>query len=75
MRHMAARGVAVQNLEQEELDRSDGRQHAVSPCSVAGLLARGDDGFRLQLSGPLRFESFEHGSDAGDHPFTSCIQV
>jgi hypothetical protein len=27
---MAARGVAVQNLSQEELDGGDGREHAIA---------------------------------------------
>jgi len=31
MRHMAARGIAVQNLSQEALDGRDRRQHAVAP--------------------------------------------
>jgi hypothetical protein len=37
----------MQNLSQEELDGGDGREHAVAPGGLAGLLARGCDGIRL----------------------------
>jgi hypothetical protein len=46
-----------------------------SPKGRLSVEARGDDGFPLRMSGPLRFEPFEYGSGAGDHPFTSCEQV
>ena len=42
---MGARGVAMQDLSQKELDGRDGREHAVAPGGIADLLTRADDGF------------------------------
>src|SRR5215475_15798391 len=42
---MAASGVTMQHLQQEELHSGDGREHAVAPGGIASLLARADDRF------------------------------
>jgi hypothetical protein len=73
MGQMTAGGVAMQNLSQEELHGRDRRQHAVAPGGIASRLTRADDGFRLQQSRPLCFESAKHGSDTGYHRSTSCM--
>jgi hypothetical protein len=75
MRHMTARGVAVQNLEQEALDGGRGRQHAVAPGGLAGLLARRHHRVRLEWGRPLCFQARQHGSDTGYHPSTSGMYV
>jgi hypothetical protein len=70
---MAARGIAVQNLEQTELDRGDRRSYAVAPGSLAGLLTRADNGCWWQLGRPRRFDSAQYGGDTGYHRSTSCM--
>jgi hypothetical protein len=70
---MGARGVAMQNLQEKELDGGDGREYTVAPAGIASLLARADDNFWLQLGRPLCFESAQHGDDTGDHRSTSCM--
>jgi hypothetical protein len=70
---MRARGVAMPNLSQKELEGGDGRAHAVAPGGLAGLLACAEDGFWLSLGRPLRCESAQHGGDTGDHRSTSCM--
>ena len=72
---MTARGVAVQHLEQEELDGGRGRQHAVAPGGLAGLLARRHHRVRLALGRPLGFPARQHGSDTGYHPSPSWMYV
>ena len=69
---MGARGVAMQNLSQQELDGGDGREHTVTPGGLAGLLARADDRFWLPRGRPLGCEAAQHGGDTGDHRSTSC---
>jgi hypothetical protein len=70
---MSARGVAMQNLSQKELDGGDGREHAVAPGGIASCLTRANDRFWLQLSRPLCFESAKHSGDTGYHRSTSCV--
>jgi hypothetical protein len=73
MRQMAARGMAVQQLEQEELDGGHRRQHAVAPGGIASLLARRRNCVRLELGCRRCVQSRKHGRDTTDHPSTSCI--
>ena len=70
---MGARGVAMQNLSQQELDGGDGRQDTVAPGGIAGLLARAAESCWLPLGRPLCCESAQHGDDTGDHRSTSCM--
>jgi hypothetical protein len=42
---MGARGVAVQDLQPQELDGRDGREHTVAPGGIASLRARAEAGF------------------------------
>jgi hypothetical protein len=60
-------------LSQQELDSDDGREHAVTPRGLAGLLTRADDGFWLQLGRPRCLPSAQHGGDTGYHRSTSCM--
>src|SRR5262247_1111699 len=72
MGEMTAGGIAMQNLQQKELDGGDGREYTVAPGGIAGLLARADDSFWLQLGRPLCFESAQDGGDTGYHRSPSC---
>src|SRR5919198_3394595 len=42
MRQMTAGGVAMQDLQQEELHGSDRREHTVAPCGLPDLTAHGE---------------------------------
>jgi hypothetical protein len=68
MRHMAARGMAVENLSQEELQGGHGRQHAVAPGGIASLAAYRQNRVRLELGCPLCFQARQHGSATRSHP-------
>jgi hypothetical protein len=72
---MAARGVAVQHLSEEELDGGNGRQHAGAPGGIASLSAHRHNRVRLEVGCPLCFQSRQHGSDTRYHPSTSCMHV
>src|SRR5215217_9080840 len=74
MRQMTAGGMAMQHLEEQELEGGHGRQYTVAPGGIAGLLPRANDGFRLPRGRPLGCESVQHGADTGDHRFTSCTR-
>ena len=75
MGQMAAGGVAMQNLQQEELDGGDRREHPVAPCDIPHLAARGEDGFGLQQGmAHSRREALEDGSNIRDHGVTSCMR-
>ena len=50
---MAARGVPVQNLPQEELHGRDRREQAIAPSGVPNFPAHCLDGFGWQQHGPL----------------------
>ena len=56
---MAAGGVAMEDLPQEELGRRDGREQAVAPAGGARLLPRGLARIRVALGGPLRVAARE----------------
>jgi hypothetical protein len=72
MGQMAASGVTMQNLPQEELHSGDWREHAVAPGGIASRLARADDRFWWQLGRPRCCESAKHGGDTGYHRSPSC---
>ena len=72
MGQMTAGGIAVQNLQQEELHRGDRREHAVAPGGIADLTAYRQDGFGLQQHGPLAGEALQDRGDVRDHLMTSC---
>ena len=63
MGQMTAGGVAMQNLQQEELYGSDRREHAVAPPGIADLATYGENGVRLQPCGPLAGQALQDGSD------------
>ncbi len=48
MGQMTAGGVAMQNLQQEELHGGDRREHAIAPGGIPDLTAHGQEGFGLQ---------------------------
>jgi hypothetical protein len=66
---MAAGGVTVQDRPQEELDRRDRREQAITPSGVARLLSHGLEGVRLGLNRPMlrytlpRFTVIQLGAD------------
>ena len=64
---MAAGGVTVQVLQQEEMDRRDRREQAITPSGVARPLSRGLEGVRLGLNRPILCESRQHDDDTGYH--------
>ena len=55
---MAAGGVALEHLSQDERHRGDRRAHAIAPCGIPDLTAHGKDGFGLQPHGPLAGEAW-----------------
>jgi hypothetical protein len=69
---MTARGVPMQDLQQEELHGGDGREHAVAPAGIAHLAAHRQDGFGLEQQGPLAGEALQDGRDMRNHLMTSC---
>jgi hypothetical protein len=68
---MAAGGVAMPHLPQEELPGRDRRQHAVAPCGVPELPAHGQHGVGLQRRGPLAGNPLPDGGDVWNHRVTS----
>ena len=70
---MTAGRVAVQHLSQKELEGGDGRQHAVTPGSIASFLARRHNRVRLAWGRPRCVHACQHGNDTGSHPSTSCM--
>jgi Thymidylate synthase complementing protein len=56
---MAAGGVAMEDLPQEELGRRDGCEQAVAPAGGARLLTGGLARIRVALGGPLRVAARE----------------
>ena len=72
MGQMTAGGVAMKDLQQEELHGGDGREHAVTPCGIPDLTAHRQDGFGLQQHGPLAGEALQDRGDVRDHLMTSC---
>jgi hypothetical protein len=71
MGQMAAGGVAMQDLQQEELHGRDRRQHAVAPGGIPNLTAHGQNGFGLQQHGPLASEALQDRGDVWNHLVTS----
>src|SRR5688572_15659457 len=71
MRQMAARGVPVQDLQQEELHGGDGREHAVAPPGIADLATDGENGVRLQQRRPLTCKPLKDAGNIRDHGGTS----
>jgi hypothetical protein len=64
--NVLASGVAVQDLEQEKMDRRDGIERAVTPAmsrDATGLL----DGFRAEAGAKIVPQSRENGSNAWWH--------
>jgi len=74
MGQMTASGVAMENLQEEELHGRDRYEHAVAPCGVPDLTAHGQDGVGLQQGSPLRGEALKDGGDVWDHLATSCMR-
>src|SRR6266480_300796 len=74
MGEMTAGGIAMQNLQEQELDGGDGREDTVAPGGIAGRLTRANDGFWLPRGRPLCFKSSKHGGDTGYHRSTSCTR-
>src|SRR6266511_3877540 len=72
MGQMTAGGVAIQNLQQEELHGRDRREHAVAPPGIADLATHRENSFGLQQRGPLACKSLQYGGDTWDHGVTSC---
>ena len=66
MGQMAAGGVAMQNLQQEELHGGDWREHAVAPRGIPDLPAHRQDGFGLQQHGPLAGEALQDRGDVSE---------
>ena len=66
MDDMANGGVAVEDLEQEEIDGGRGVEDA-SPPRVAGLTAGRFDGFSGQAGGDVLAQSVEDGDDTRRH--------
>jgi hypothetical protein len=65
---MAAGGVTVQHLQEEELHGDDWREHAVTPCGIPDLATPREDGVGLQPRGPLTRDAWQDGGDAWDSP-------
>src|SRR5512132_2908843 len=73
MGQMTAGGVAMQNLQQEEVYGGDRREHAVAPCGIPDLTAHRQNGFGLQQHGPLTGEALQDGSHGRNHLVTSSM--
>src|SRR5215510_8694745 len=67
MGQMAAGGVTMQDLQQEELHGGDGREDAVAPPGIADLATGCENRFGLQQRGPLACQALQDGSDVRTH--------
>ena len=64
---MAARGVAMENLQQKHLDGHGRIEEAVAPLSIADRITSCLDGIGLELGGPVGFETLERVGQFGNH--------
>ena len=64
---MATGRIAMENLQQKQLDRDHRIEEAVTPRGVAYGFTGGVDRFGLELGCPICFEALEDGCDTGDH--------
>src|SRR4029077_10754616 len=69
VRHVVAGRVAVQDLQQEGVDRYHRRQNAVAP-GVAEFATGALDHGRLQVQRDIGLDSCEGAEDTGDHPWS-----
>jgi hypothetical protein len=53
---MAARGVAMEHLQQKHLDGHNRIEEAVAPLGIADGITRRLDGIGLELGGPVGFK-------------------
>jgi hypothetical protein len=71
---VSACSVAVENLQEKEVDRRHRIQQSVSP-NVTHIAAGLFDSSWLKLLNPIRLESTENFRETWDHPWTSCSDV
>jgi hypothetical protein len=64
---MAARGVAMENLQQKDLDGDDRIEESVAPLGIANRMTSRLDGIRVELGGPFGFETLERLGQFGNH--------
>jgi hypothetical protein len=64
---MAARGVAIENLQQKDLDSHDRIEESVAPLGIANRITSRLDGIGLELGGPVSFETLERLGQFGNH--------
>jgi hypothetical protein len=65
--------MAVQNLQEEELDRGDRREHAVAPWGIPDLPAHRKHSVGLQQHSPLAGEALHDSGHVRDHLVTSSM--
>jgi hypothetical protein len=70
---MAASGVTMQNLPQEELHSGDWREHAVAPPGIADLATGCENRFGLPPRGPLACQALQDGGDVRNPLVTSSM--
>ena len=64
---MAARGVAIEHLQQKDLDSHDRIEESVTPLGIANRITSRLDGIGLELGGPVSFETLERLGQFGNH--------
>ena len=64
---MAARGVAMENLQQKDLDGDDRIEESVAPLGIANRITSCLDGIGLELGGPVGCETLERLGQFGNH--------
>jgi hypothetical protein len=68
MRQMIASRVAVQDLQQEEVNRRHRIEHPLAP-TVSCFQAELPDRLRLQIAGYISLDPPQHMSDIRNHPW------
>jgi hypothetical protein len=72
MSHVATRGIAVEDLQEEQLHGHDGTQQPVSPCEPC-LPAGVFDGLWFELTGSILLELPHDLCDTRYHSIASCL--
>jgi len=67
MGEMATGRIAMENLQQKQLDRAHRIEETVTPRRIAYGLTGGRDRLGLQLGSPICFEALEDSRDTGYH--------
>src|SRR5712691_6096441 len=64
---MAARSIAMENLQQKDLDGHNRIEESVAPLGIANRITSRLDGIGLELGGPFGFETLECLGQFGNH--------